>query len=138
GSFGNVVSGNSGGGILIQGGGTNFVQGNFIGTDLSGTFAVPNGAGISLNGGSANTIGGSDTGLGNLISGNGDEGIDIVSSDSNMIQGNFIGTDVSGAVVAGLGNGGVGVQIDPSTGNIIGLDSGVSVILKPSKGRITP
>src|SRR5258705_10108593 len=73
------------------------VQGNYIGTDVTGTLSLGNiNNGVLLEtGSSGNTIGGTATGAGNLISGNGDFGIAIGTS-SNVIQGNFIGTDASG------------------------------------------
>lgn len=100
----NVVSGNGGGGILIL---QDFcqVQGNYFGTDANGTAAVGNGSeGVLLNGGDNNTIGGTSAAARNIISGNGNGGVIIAfSADGNTVQGNYIGTDVSGAT--GLGNG---------------------------------
>ncbi len=115
---GNLISGNSSGGILIEGGSNdNLVQGNFIGTNASGTGAIPNGApgfnivpGVGLYG-SSNTVGGTTPGTGNLISGNGADGIDIVdtSAQFNLVEGNLIGTDVTGS--QNLGNQAGGVSI---------------------------
>ena len=70
---------------------------NFIGTDITGTVDLGNGHGVSVS--SANvTIGGSAAGAGNLISGN--DGIGHRRTDgapcNTVIQGNFIGTDVTG------------------------------------------
>src|SRR5205807_3421282 len=80
-SFGNVISGNSGDGILIQNSASpvtpsqlNTVQGNFIGTDAAGIAALPNtGDGVKLDGASSNAIGDASPGQGNVISGNGGE-----------------------------------------------------------------
>ena len=76
------------------------VQGNFIGTDITGTKAVKNGfLGIYIFG-TENLIGGVVPGARNVISNNSPYGIrldgDLV--DGNLIQGNFIGTDVTGTV----------------------------------------
>jgi len=127
--FGNVISGNATNGVELLGGscGSNLVLGNFIGTDVSGTVAVANGgSGIYLNGASYNTIGDGFPGDGNLISGNKDEGIALLGASDNLIQGNFIGTDVNGNVT-GLGNQGHGIEVymiaeppAPSIENVIG------------------
>ena len=111
----NVISGNGSSGIGIGNLGTktNLVQGNYVGTDQTGTVAVPNAhEGIILYGGTQqNTIGGMATGTGNLISGNTLRGIFIgdSSTNSNLVRGNLIGTDVSGT--AKLGNGYEGILL---------------------------
>jgi CSLREA domain-containing protein len=127
--FGNFISGNTTNGVELLGGscGGNVVLGNFIGTDITGTAAVPNGgSGIYLNGASYNTIGTPLPGYGNLISGNGDEGIALLGASDNLIQGNSIGTDVNGNVTT-IGNKGHGIEVyispeppAPSTDNVIG------------------
>ena len=75
----NVISGNDPWGIHINGSGTSFnvVSGNYIGTDASGGEAVANqDAGVYVSDGAAdNRIGGTSAGAGNLISGNGEDGI---------------------------------------------------------------
>jgi large repetitive protein len=67
----NVVSGNKQDGIVLDGGGTtaNLIQGNFIGTDGTGTLNLGNtGPGVSIDGGAAsNTVGGTVAGAGNII-----------------------------------------------------------------------
>ena len=74
--------------------------------------------GVLINFGSANnTIGGTTPAARNLISGNGGNG---VRSDyhPNVVQGNFIGTQVDG--VSPLGNGSNGVLINFTVDNVIG------------------
>src|SRR5260370_16102229 len=66
---GNVISANGNAGIFIGMGNGNLVLGNYIGTDASGTAALPNGDGIQIRVGSNNTIGGTITGARNIISG---------------------------------------------------------------------
>ena len=68
-----------------------------------------------------NTIGGTDD-TGNVISGNTRDGVRIISnSRDNKVQGNWIGTSVSGAV---LGNGESGVEIEDAADNRVGTTSG--------------
>ncbi len=97
----NIISGNSGQDIadgVNMLGSHNTVIGNYIGTNISGTAAVPNtGAGLTLSG-SYNTIGGTAPGEGNLISGN-PNGISVINAQYGSILGNYIGTDVSGTAV---------------------------------------
>ena len=100
----NVISGNaqrpSGGFGISVGQSGNVIQGNFIGTDVTGTQALGNvGDGISFGGDP--TIGGATAGAGNLISGNGGNGIIAESGGAGLIQGNLIGTDVSGTKALG-------------------------------------
>ncbi len=68
---GNVLSGNTGNGVLISDAGTsgNVVLGNFVGTDSKGSINLGNTVdGVQIaKGASANTIGGTVTGSGNAI-----------------------------------------------------------------------
>jgi CSLREA domain-containing protein len=121
---GNLVSGNGSDGVSLGGVVAdvtdNTVQGNFIGTDATGTLALPNGAnGVRIDLTPNNLIGGTQSGARNVISGNAADGILISDGASmNAVQGNFIGTDVTGT--AALGNGGTGIVISDSPSNIIG------------------
>lgn len=108
----NIISGNAGSGITIDGnGGGNMVYGNYIGTNYNGTSALPNtGNGISI--ASPNVlIGNTTAGSGNVISGNGSVGIFVTTSapasgNGASIAGNFIGTNAAGtAAVANQSNG---------------------------------
>ena len=98
---GNVISGNNANGVRITGSATfNIIQGNLIGTNASGTAAVPNSAdGVRVDSGaSANNVGGTTAGARNVISGNGGDGVEVSGSVSgfNNVQGNYIGTDITG------------------------------------------
>ena len=100
----NYISGNALNGVLLDGDFSSLttIQGNYIGTNVAGTAAVPNlQNGILLNDeSSANTIGGTVAGAANLISGNGLNGIATTDSggtfEDNIIQSNFIGTGAGG------------------------------------------
>ncbi|MEG4932830.1 DUF4347 domain-containing protein, partial [Microcoleus sp. F8-C3] len=115
----NIISGN-GTGTVIAGTAAinNQLLGNYIGTDVSGNNAVANSLGVAVQGGANNnTIGGSVTGAGNVISGNASSGISIVdNSSSNAVQANFIGLNAAGTALSN----GAGVVIDNGINNTIG------------------
>src|SRR5208283_1044852 len=124
--------------IDIYGTGTdgNIVAGNFIGTDVTGTQSLGIvGDGVFLaEGASSNWIGVNPSGgqaiqdEGNVISGNGYDGVQIVNgANFNVVAGNKIGTDVSGT--AALGNSSSGVEVDAGCANntIGGLTTGAGV-----------
>jgi hypothetical protein len=114
----NIVSGTSQGIALLDSANGNFIQGNFIGTDVNGTAPVPNNVeGILINGGINNTIGGNSVGARNIISGN-NEAIELFNAaNNNVVLGNFIGTDVSGAVSV---DNHTGIEINTSSNNTVG------------------
>ncbi len=107
-------------GIKIGGPVGNVIEGNFIGTDVTGNTALGNQFGVHIFSGANNTIGGTPLGAANLISGNTSDGVLISggTSTGNLVQGNFIGTNVAGS--AALGNAGHGIVIDGAAGNTIG------------------
>lgn len=105
----NIISGNTGAGVRIDNAYTTLVAGNFIGTDVNGTSAVPNQGGgvIMLNGAAGSTIGGVSPGLGNIISGNATAGVLLqgASTSGNIIAGNRVGLDFGGLALANTGPG---------------------------------
>ena len=110
---GNFIAGNVGNGIVLRGSAaiSNSVQGNTIGVAADGLTALPNlGNGILLEDASTNTIGGSADGAGNLISANGQDGIQIGAGVSNVVvAGNRIGLTAGGD--GALGNAGDGIAL---------------------------
>ena len=123
----NVISGNNGNGISFRDAGTsnNVVQGNYIGTDITGTAGVQNQlSGVVFgNNATGNTVGGTAGGAGNVISGNNQSGITIGVFGGSpgggiTIHGNFIGTNAAGT--SPLGNSGNGVNVDNTPNNVIG------------------
>jgi titin len=121
----NLISGNTGVGLQIVNsyhgpyGQSNRVEGNYIGTDVTGTQALGNYNGVNITEGADNLIGGTEPGAGNLISGNQFKGVEVVDNQvGNLIQGNLIGTDVTGTQA--LGNGYMGVYLGGSSNNLVG------------------
>ena len=109
----NRFDGNPGPAIRFQTNGGNIVEGNYIGTDVTGTLDQGNGIGVFLDGVSNNRVGGTTAAASNLISGN-TIGISTsaptgLSTTGNLVQGNFIGTNAAGT--ADLGNSANGVQL---------------------------
>ncbi len=120
----NIISGNQHIGIRLLDVTGCTVSGCYIGTDRTGTAAIPNYDGMSMEGAVTNcTIGGTTDGERNLISGNTDYGLPLfgVGATGNIIIGNYIGTDVTGT--AAIGNT-YGVLFDDgSFGNRVGGDA---------------
>ncbi|HOY33391.1 MAG TPA: T9SS type A sorting domain-containing protein [Bacteroidales bacterium] len=95
----NIVSGNDHIGIRIVNSNNNIIINNYVGTDRTGTFALRNYDGISIEGTSEfNIVGGYSTAERNLVSGNVAYGIPVFGAgcDNNTIIGNYIGTDITG------------------------------------------
>ena len=119
---GNVISGNGQGGI--RAGGETTIQGNKIGTDITGLLDRGNGgSGISVEGlgvviGGPTTVPGS--GAGNVVSGNGNSGIvnQVGAANDLIVQGNLIGLGADG--VTPVGNDEHGLRIVNASGNLIG------------------
>lgn len=146
---GNLISGNVSNGIGLSPfislsalkTGLVRVRGNLIGTNATGTAALPNGlhgvfsSFLQLN----LDVGGTSAADRNVISGNGASGISV-SGLADVIRGNYIGTDITGA--APLGNGAHGVLTsifgtrvgdpsDSSAANLIAFNAkdGIAVAL---------
>jgi hypothetical protein len=105
-------------GIRLRGNGGDQIEGNYIGTDATGTVALANGFGIYVYGSDGDTIGGTAAGAGNLVSGNTGAGIGIYNSTGDVVQGNLVGTDATGTVA--LGNGDNGISVGFSSNILIG------------------
>jgi len=126
----NIISGNANAGIFLSSSDL-LVQGNYIGTDITGTVSLGNfKEGILFSfGGIASTIGGTTSGARNVISGNHASGVTLFNG-GNEVQGNFIGTDVTGG--APLGNDGHGVLISttfPPNNGVGGTQNGAGNVI---------
>ncbi|UBF25722.1 DUF4347 domain-containing protein [Kovacikia minuta CCNUW1] len=154
---GNLISGNgdssapNGLGIFIAGASAigNQIKGNRIGTDVTGTVAIGNRlGGIQTQSATNTVIGGSTAGDRNLISGNAGNGIAIVGNTAtdginNQVQGNYVGTDITGT--AALGNNGRGITIttnnnliggtNPGEGNVVAFNANYGVRVNLSTGN---
>ncbi|MEM1081674.1 MAG: right-handed parallel beta-helix repeat-containing protein, partial [Pseudomonadota bacterium] len=114
----NQISANGQSGVVVDADET-IVTGNWIGTDSGGTERLGNGeSGIRVIGGTDLQIGGLGAGMGNLISGNGSDGITLSNGTAGaLIRQNQIGTDAFG--VGSLGNHWNGISIS-GKGHVIG------------------
>lgn len=152
----NVISGNTRSGITVDGsdeipeGGyvsngdanNNRIIGNYIGVDSTGNKALPNVLrGVTLYWAQNNFVGGDATGAGNVISGNGKEGVTMLgecletgplecqdlgfdenrTAFNNHVRGSLIGVGADG--VTAIPNGTHGVLISHGSNNRIGLSS---------------
>lgn len=120
----NLLSGGNRFGIMITNANYNVLRGNVIGLASTKTNKLGNlQHGIVIWSGSFNKIGDGTPSGRNIISGNFETGILLLGEEtkSNVISGNYIGTDFSGTIA--LGNGLDGIYIYNGVGNIIGGNS---------------
>ena len=123
-SAGNLISGNAGNGVKIEGTTLdtigNQISGNFIGTTRDGLEALGNGMdGVLVSGGKGALIGGAFPGLGNVVSANGMNGLELNSEAvGTQITGNAIGLAADG--IHAMGNLYDGVLLDSAPSTTIG------------------
>ena len=111
----NVISANGTGVLTRSHTINNVVQGNYIGTDSSGTLPLGNYNGIVfLSGFNTNVV------RGNILASSTNDGIELNGSAGNIIQGNYIGTNAAGGL--GLGNANNGIFVNFACCNNIGGD----------------
>ncbi|HEU4711074.1 MAG TPA: SBBP repeat-containing protein [Pyrinomonadaceae bacterium] len=115
----NIISGNLGYGVFLTGSGSK-LQGNFIGTDVTGTLQLGNAA-AGVSGGLNVLIGGTTPEARNVIAGNFGAGNIALGDNSSgspaTVQGNYIGTDVTGTKAIGSSRFGIAIF---NSNNIIG------------------
>ncbi|MDH3647976.1 MAG: hypothetical protein OER80_14540, partial [Gammaproteobacteria bacterium] len=104
----------------------NTVEGNYIGTDAFGASLGNVNDGVRISFGSNNVVGGPAPAARNVISGNGLNAVVMTSvgTTGNIVQGNYIGTNVAG--ILGLGNGewGLRFQGDANSNTVGGPGAG--------------
>jgi len=135
----NVISGNAQCGIMVTNRLTrgNRIQGNLLGTDRTGSQAVPNRYGVLLS-----TYAEDSELLDNVISGNREAGVILYEyAAGTVLAGNLLGTSSDGS--AALGNG-LGVLLDqrahdnhvglPGRGNVVAFSGGAGVLLQAAAG----
>ena len=116
----NVISGNGGDGVDLQGVNTkdNRIEGNFIGTKASSTQDLGNGVhGVNIRDGAFdNTIGGTASGAGNRIAHNDQDGVSIASRTGNSVLSNFIFSNTGLGIDLGTSGVTANDTDDPDTG----------------------
>ena len=146
---GNVIVGASGEAVIYSRFSAGvLIQGNLLGTNASGTAGFHETGGIFLLEATGVIIGGTMPGAGNVISDASNDGIEVADSPGTVIQGNFIGTDITGTVA--IHNGGntrdAAVLIlnssdvliggtDAGAGNLISGNSGTAILIQTSTGQ---
>lgn len=154
---GNVISGNADEGLIL-GLIKATIQGNYVGTDLTGTKPVPNSPGaadraglhIGIGGSGDNPainylVGGTVPGAGNVISGN-SIGLLITGIGGGLVlvEGNFIGTQNDGH--APLPNNGPGISMNrpaiiggtnQGEGNVVAYNRSNGITLSTQNANIT-
>ena len=118
----------------------NMVEGNFLGTDPTGTLDKGNAStGLNVFDSDNDTIGGTAAFAGNVISGNGNQneqgaGVQVVNGNNDVFQGNYIGTNA--ASTAKLGNS-TGFLLSGSN-NAIGGEAAGSGNVISGNGELQP
>jgi len=126
-----ISSFSQGAGIHVTGASAtgNWIYGCFLGTDPTGTLALPNNEGVEIDAGATQNLVGTngdsvnDTAERNLLSGNLFAGVWMngQGTSGNTVAGNFIGTDITGTMA--LGNANPGIRIDGgASSNRVGTD----------------
>ena len=141
----NVISGNSRHGVVTYNAGSdnNTVYNNIIGLSPDGARRLPNlKHGIDINADSSfNVVGGTGSGMRNVISGNGgpdfDAGIELshgTITTGNQVVGNYIGTDLTGTTAPSWTyNDNLGIRIEDGVKNTLVSDN---VIVNNRSGGI--
>jgi hypothetical protein len=128
----NVISNNQSG-IVVFNANASRIQGNYVGTDKSGTKDLGNtAAGVEMIGTTDNTVGGTMVASRNVISGNHRDGLLLIDVQGTTVLGNSIGTDRTGT--KDLGNGDAGVEIEHGSFNTVGGASPNTIAFNATNG----
>jgi hypothetical protein len=134
-----VINRWSGNGIEVFSDG-NTIEGNYIGTDVTGTLDLGNAfAGVRFSGSSNNTLGGTTAAARNVIAGNDRWNVLVANGASgNVVAGNYIGANAAGTarvaggngvVITDGGSGNVVGGSEPGAGNLISGNGGTGVVI---------
>jgi parallel beta-helix repeat protein len=114
---GNLISGNSANGVLIDSGSqNNMLNGNFVGTSANGDAAIGNTLdGVAVVNADNNSLVGCQSFnlpfvYYNVLSGNGGNGLSVTDSNNTVVQGNFLGTAANNSTVLANNLDGILVQ----------------------------
>ena len=136
-----IVSNSGFYGIRLQSGTGDVIENSYIGTDASGTVALPTHSIAIYDPGASNiTIGGTTAALRNVISGNHSNAIALVSTAGNVVEGNYIGIDSTGTRALANGSDGIVISVGGNTiggnqagaGNVISGNIGAGVLINYS------
>jgi hypothetical protein len=111
------------------------IQGNYIGTDVTGAVDLGNTYnGVAIWQSPNNTVGDTSASARNIISGNNVYGISIAGTGANgmLVQGNYIGTKASG--IQTLGNSSDGIYLETANNTIGGTTSGAGNVISGNGG----
>ncbi|MEM9530872.1 MAG: right-handed parallel beta-helix repeat-containing protein [Pseudomonadota bacterium] len=112
---------------------------SFIGTDITGEQAAGAAqSGLLIAGGSGHVIGETSGSVGNLVAGNGRDGIVLQSTTGARVVGNRVGSDAGGNQA--LGNTGFGINLQQAAGteildNLVVGNGGAGVLLEGNSTR---
>ncbi len=124
----NIISGNGGNGLHIDGTATVSILGNYIGLGQDGAAVFGNSSdGIFATNATDLVIGNGSPAGRNVISGNGDDGIELNGATTSTISGNYIGTDATGLLDRGNFDEGIMLYNSPVaiiSDNVISGSSG--------------
>jgi parallel beta-helix repeat protein len=138
--------------VITKGGDGNRILNTILGTNGASGNGLGNSTGVFINGTKNNIIGGVADAERNIISGNKEDGVRILSLNTNQLKaihqnnqviGNYVGTDVGG--MNALPNGRNGVRIEGGDSNIIdrnviagNTDAGVYITLNGKEAEPDP
>jgi len=116
----NIISGNAAAGVSIAWGGadSNVVAGNYIGVGRDGSTALANHTGVDIGNGTSHTVISH-----NVISGNIHNGITLAITDSNVVEGNYLGTNAQGNAAVPNELNGLCIKNNASYNRIGGVES---------------
>ena len=134
-------------GIRLTVGSNDVISGNFLGTDPTGTTALPNqDSGVLVDGSNGDTVGGTTPAARNIVSGNTNQNIYLINgSSSNVVEGNWVGLTAAGNATLPTDGNGVSLFLAPNNtvggtaagaGNVIGGQTFDGVVIDSSNGIV--